>query len=83
MQFILCTATMCMELVTFSTFIMTKGRRKKRKKGNVVCVEEINGEMDKETISPRPKEWHDSIDKDIHRQMGLCLYELVCFGSDQ
>lgn len=54
--FVLPQICMCTELVTFSTFIMTKGMRKKRKKGNVVCVKEIHVGMDKETISPRPKE---------------------------
>lgn len=39
----------------------------------MVCVEEIHGGMDEETISPRPKEKHDAIGKDIHRQMGLCI----------
>lgn len=29
--------------------------------------------MDEETISPRPKEKHDAVGKDIHRQMDLCI----------
>lgn len=39
----------------------------------MVCVEEIHGGMDEETISARPKEKHDAFGKDIHREMGLCI----------
>lgn len=52
--------------------------RKRERREKWFVVKRFMGGRDKETISPKPKEKHDAVGKDIHRQMGLCICVSFC-----